>query len=64
MYTRADLLESPTQIDEQIIFHSVDAAILEDDRKTYNGRAVISSITELTWEQTWHVSLADSYMGP
>lgn len=64
MYTRADLLESPTQIDEQIVFHSVDAAILEDDRKTYNGRAVISSIAELTWEQTWHVSLADSYMGP
>ena len=50
MYTRVDLIENPNQVNEQIVFHSVDKAILEDDLKTYNGVAVISAITELTWE--------------
>ena len=31
MYTRADLQESPTQLNEEIVFHSVDQAILGQD---------------------------------
>ena len=50
LYSRADLQTVPTQIDEEIVFHSVDQAILKDDKKTYNGRAVINGINELTWE--------------
>eukprot|EP00354_Favella_ehrenbergii_P005568 CAMPEP_0170462894 /NCGR_PEP_ID=MMETSP0123-20130129/8213_1 /TAXON_ID=182087 /ORGANISM="Favella ehrenbergii, Strain Fehren 1" /LENGTH=54 /DNA_ID=CAMNT_0010728197 /DNA_START=350 /DNA_END=514 /DNA_ORIENTATION=+ len=50
LYTRLDLLSSPTQLNEQIVFHSVDQAILRDDRKTYNGVAVVNAINEVTWE--------------
>ena len=64
LYSRADLQTVPTQIDEEIVFHSVDQAILKDDRKTYNGRAVINGINELTWEQTWRLSPGEAYIGP
>ena len=63
MYTRANLVERPASLDEEIVFHSVDKAILEDTNKTYNGKAAIESITELTWEKTWQLSVAESYMG-
>ena len=40
LYNRVDLQESPMQIDEQIVFNSIDKSILEDDNRTYNGVAV------------------------
>ena len=63
MYTRVDLTKNPSQADEQIVFHSVDKPILEEDNSTYNGVAVISAINELTWEPTWQLSIDESYIG-
>lgn len=40
LYNRVDLQESPMQIDEQIVFNSVDKSILEDNNRTYNGVGV------------------------
>ena len=64
LYSRADLVESPTQISENIVFHSIDQAILGKDNKTYNGVNVVEAINEVTWEQTWRLSVTDSYIGP
>ena len=64
MYTSADLVERPEQTDEQIVFHSVDKPILEDDNTNYNGVGVTNVIDELTWEKTWHLSVEESYVGP
>ena len=64
MYTKANLLVRPSQTDEEIVFHSIDKPILENDRTTYNGVEVIKAITELTWEPTWQLSVEQSYVGP
>lgn len=64
MYTKANLVERPSQTDEQIVLHSIDKPILENDKTTYNGVGVTKTITELTWEPTWHLSAEHSYVGP
>ena len=45
MYTALDLSENPYQIEDQIVFHTVDQAILEEDISTYNGINVKTSLT-------------------
>ena len=64
MYTSIDLIENPYQIDEQIVFRTVDHAILEEDYSTYNGISVKTSLTQIAWEPTWKLALNESYIGP
>lgn len=64
LYSRVESNQSPNQINEQMVFHSVDKAILKSDSTTYNGVALVNAINELTWEQTWRLSIEESYIGP
>ena len=68
MYTALGLSESPyedsNQIEDQIVFHTVDQAILEEDFTTYNGINVKKSLTQVAWEPTWKLALNESYIGP
>ena len=64
MYTALDLSENPYKIEDQIVFHTVDQAILEEDFTTYNGINVKTSLTQVAWEPTWKLALNESYIGP
>lgn len=63
LYSNVDLIENPTQRDEQIVFHSIDQAILTDSKTSYIGVDVVNGINEVTWEKTWSLSVGDSYIG-